>query len=169
MAGETMPDGTPVRWLTAEQQRSWRAYTEGTARLLQALGTELEEDANLSTGEYEVLVRLSEVPERTMRMSELADQVAHSRSRLTHTVGRMERAGLVRRSACETDARGVNCTMTEHGWQVLVAAAPGHVHAVRDNFVDLLTDEQLAAIGAAMAVVAEALAPPARRPAPARA
>ena len=169
MAGDTMPDGTPVRWLTGEQQRSWRAYRDGTARLLEVLARELEEDAHLSSGEYEVLVRLSEAPGRTMRMSQLADEIAHSRSRLTHTIGRMERADLVRRSACATDARGVDCTMTEHGWRVLVAAAPGHVHAVRDNFVDLLTDEQLSAIGGAMAVVAQALGPVARRPVPARA
>jgi len=168
MAGETMPDGTPVRWLTADQQRSWRAYRDGTARLLEVLARELEDDAQLSSGEYEVLVRLSEAPGRTMRMSEIAHEVAHSRSRLTHTIGRMERGDLVRRSACETDARGVDCTMTEHGWDVLVTAAPGHVHAVRDNFVDLLTDEQLSAVGDAMAVVAEALAPPARRPVAAR-
>jgi len=153
MAGETMPDGTPVRWLTEEQQRSWRAYRDGTARLLEVLARELEDDAQLSSGEYEVLVRLSEAPGRTMRMSEIAHEVAHSRSRLTHTIRRMEEQGLVSRLPCVEDARGVNCTMTEKGWQVLVAAAPSHVQSVRDHLVDVLTPEQFAALGDAMETV----------------
>jgi DNA-binding MarR family transcriptional regulator len=169
MAGETMPDGTPVRWLTEEQQRSWRAFREGSARLMEILGRQLDEEAHLSMGEYEVLVRLSEADDRTMRMSELAHQVTNSRSRLTHTVSRMEQAGLVTRVACESDARGVNCMLTDRGVDALVAAAPGHVHAVRDSFVDLLTEEQLSALGSAMAVIAAALEPAPRRPAPARA
>ena len=79
-----------VRWLTADEQRAWRAYRDGTARLLDVLAHELEEDSGLSLGEYEVLVRLSEAPQRTLRMSELAGELAHSRSRLTHTVRRMD-------------------------------------------------------------------------------
>lgn len=148
-----------VPWLTAEQQVQWRAYRDGTAWLMEAIGRQLEEDAGLSTGEYEVLVRLSEAPGRTLRMSQLADELAHSRSRLSHTVGRMERAGLVERRACSSDARGVNCTMTEQGWAAIVAAAPGHVRAVRRHLVDVLSADQLAALGDAMATVRAHLAP----------
>jgi len=153
-----MTDVTP-RWLTAEEQRHWRAFRDGTARLLDVLGRELEEESGLSLAEYEVLVRLSEAPERTMRMSELATGLAHSRSRLTHTVSRMENAGLVARVACRSDARGVNCVMTEAGWQRIVAAAPGHVRGVREHLVDALTPEQFRALGEAMEVVRAALTP----------
>ncbi|WP_066582271.1 MarR family winged helix-turn-helix transcriptional regulator [Cellulomonas timonensis] len=150
-------DQAEVRWLTAEQQAQWRAFRDGNALLNDALARELDSDSGLSLGEYEVLVRLSEAPGRTMRMSELADGLAHSRSRLTHTIRRMEAAGLVERTACREDARGVNATMTEAGWQRLVAAAPGHVRAVREHLVDVLTADQLRALGSAMQAVTDAL------------
>ena len=142
-----------VVWLTAEQQAHWRSFRAGIARLTAVLEHELDAQSGLSTHEYEVLVRLSEAPERTLRMAQLADTIAHSRSRLTHTIRRMEQGGLVERVACVEDARGVNCVMTEKGWQTLVAAAPGHVQSVRDHLVDVLTDEQFAALGDAMETV----------------
>lgn len=148
-----------VHWLDEDQQRSWRAYRDGTARLMAALGHALEEETGLSLGEYEVLVRLSEAPERTLRMSELAGELAHSRSRLTHTIRRMEQAALVERAPCLQDARGVNCTLTDAGWQRLVDAAPAHVESVRRNLVDVLSDAQLTALGDAMAAVGDALVP----------
>ena len=146
-----------VRWLTPEQQTHWRAYRDGTALLMDVLARELDEDAGLSLAEYEVLVRLSEAPGRTLRMSELAGELAHSRSRLTHTIRRMEDAGLVRRHPCAVDARGVNCTMTDVGLQRIVQAAPSHVTSVRAHLIDVLTDEQLRALGTAMDIVAHAL------------
>ena len=147
-----IPDGVP--WLTTDQQRHWRAVITGTARLTEALTRQLERDAGLSLSEYEILVRLSESPERTMRMSELAAAVVHSRSRLTHAVGRLESRGLVERRPCPDDRRGVNCAMTDAGYAVLAAAAPGHVREVRAQLVDVLTDEEFAALGAAMDKIA---------------
>ncbi|MBD8057470.1 winged helix-turn-helix transcriptional regulator [Cellulomonas sp. JH27-2] len=144
---------TDVRWLSDAEQHHWRMFRDGTARLTNVLAHDLEASSGLSTHEYEVLVRLSEQPGRTQRMSALADDLAHSRSRLTHTVRRMEERGLVTRSSCSADARGVNCTMTELGWTTLVAAAPLHVQQVRDHLVDLLTPEQFAALGEAMEIV----------------
>ena len=149
----TGPDGP--RWLTVDEQSAWRAYRDGTFLLLRALARELEAGTGLSLHEYEVLVRLSEAPRRTLRMSELADDVTHSRSRLTHTIGRMEAAGLVVRVPCPQDARGVNCAMTPAGWERLVAAAPLHVASVRAHLVDVLSRAQLAALGEAMGAVAE--------------
>lgn len=146
-----------VQWLDDNEQGWWRAYRDGTARLLDVLGHELERDTGLSLGEYEVLVRLSEAPERTLRMSELAGELAHSRSRLTHTIRRMETAGLVERTPCLQDARGVNCTMTPIGYERLVQAAPSHVMSVRAHLVDVLTPEQMRALGEAMSAVGAAL------------
>lgn len=144
---------TEVRWLSDTQQLYWRAFVDGTARLNEALGRQLERDSGLSLQEYEVLVRLSEVPDRTMRMSTLADELARSRSWLTHTVRRMEERGLVERRSCPADGRGVNCVMTDLGYEELTAASPGHVAAVRRYVVDRLTPDQLRGLGEAMAIV----------------
>ncbi len=151
------PTQDETRWLSTEQQEHWRAFLVGSARLNDALGRQLERDSGLSLSEYEVLVRLSEAPGHTLRMSLLADELAHSRSRITHTVRRLEAGGLVARQACEADGRGVNCTMTDVGFARLEAAAPGHVRAVRAHLVDVLSDDQLSALGEAMAAVRDAL------------
>ncbi len=147
------PASTEVHWLDAQQQVHWRAFLTGSAIVTAALSAQLEAEAGMSLSEYEVLVRLSESENHTLRMSQLADGLVHSRSRLTHTVRRMESRGLVERLACEGDGRGVNCHMTTHGYQALVDAAPGHVTAVRRVLVDALTDEQFAALGEAMTAV----------------
>jgi DNA-binding MarR family transcriptional regulator len=86
-----------VIWLDPDQQRSWRAYLVGTTLLMDRLDRDLRENHDLSMPEYEILVRLSEAPDRRMRMAELAGSVSHSRSRITHTVARLEKAGLVTR------------------------------------------------------------------------
>ncbi|MDO8106490.1 MarR family transcriptional regulator [Isoptericola sp. b441] len=148
-----VPSADDAPWLTAEQQQWWRAYLTGAARLTEALGRQLERDAGLSLSEYEVMVRLSEAPDRTLRMAELADSLVHSRSRLTHTVARMERRGLVARRACPADGRGINATLTDAGMAALVAAAPGHVRAVREHLVDRLSDDEFRALGRAMAAI----------------
>lgn len=153
----TAPDpAVEPRWLDAEQQQLWRAYLDGTVRFIEAVSRDHEERSDVSLNEYELLVRLSESPEHTLRMSALADGLARSRSRVTHTVARMEARGLVRRSASTGDRRGVDCVMTEEGYRTLVESAPAHVGAVRRFMVDVLTPEQFRALGEAMAVVAQA-------------
>lgn len=153
MATDGVATEQGTRWLTSEQQQDWRAFRDGVALLLEVLGRELDEQCGLSLHEYEVMVRLSEAPGRALRMSELASGIGHSRSRLTHTIARMERAGLVQRRSCRSDLRGVECALTDAGFQRLAGAAPSHVTSVRAHLVDVLTDEQLAALGSAMGVV----------------
>jgi len=154
MSSATM---TATRWLTDEQQLQWRAYFDASVRLMNALGRQLEEDSDLSLSEYEVLVQLSESPGRMMRMSQLAAEVVNSRSRLTHTVRRMEERGLVERQSCADDGRGVNCVLTPEGFARLEEAAPGHVAAVREHLVDRLDGEQFRTLGELMDKVGEAL------------
>ena len=146
-----------VRWLDAAQQRDWRAYIDGSLRLAEALEQDLKARHGLSMAEYEIMVRLSEAPERTMRMAELAACASQSRSRLSHTVTRLERAGLVERSSCADDKRGVLATLTDKGYAALETAAPAHVAAVRDLFVDLVEPEDLAAIGRGFRAVLDRL------------
>jgi DNA-binding MarR family transcriptional regulator len=143
-----------TKWLDAEQQQHWRAYIAATSLLQDKLNRELQAAHGLTMADYEILVRLSEAPDRRLRMSALADHTLASRSRLSHQIDRLEKAGLVVREPCETDKRGANAVLTEDGWTALVGAAPTHVSGVREHLVDLLTDEQFAALGAACAVIA---------------
>ncbi len=132
-----------TRWLDDEEQRAWRAFLLATRQLFEQLDRELQRDAGLPHTYYEVLVRLSEAPDHTLRMSELADATESSRSRLSHAVARLEEAGWVQRRTCETDRRGSYAVLTEHGFAVLEAAAPGHVEGVRTHLFDQLTPEQV--------------------------
>lgn len=110
----------------------------------------------LDVAEWEILVNLSEVEGRRMRMSDLADSVHQSRSRLTHTITRMEKSDLVRRTSCPKDRRGVWAELTDEGMALIVRAAPGHVETVRQNFVDAMTSDDYAAVGRAFAAVIDA-------------
>ncbi len=148
---------TPTRWLDAEQQRSWRAYLVGTTLLMDRLDRDLRELHDLSMPEYEILVRLSEAPDHRLRMAELADSVSHSRSRVTHTVARMEKDGLVTRSACVSDGRGVEAVLTDNGRERLEAAAPTHVEGVRQLLVDLAGEEDFAVVGRVFNAVTDKL------------
>jgi len=139
-------------WLTAEQQRVWRTYLLGSARLSERLDADLRR-FGLDLPEYEILVVLEESPGRHLRMSELADAVHQSRSRLTHTISRMEKSGMVQRTTCPTDRRGVWAQLTDSGMTVLEGAAPGHVACVRRNFVEAVDPDDYAALGRAFAAV----------------
>lgn len=158
------PTTIEPQWLDPEQQRAWRAYMEGSQRLLADLNRQLQRDCDLSLAEYRILVKLSESTRHALRMSDLADGVLSSRSRLTHQIRRMETQRLVRRIAAEGDGRGVVAEITEEGLRRLRAAAPGHVAAVRRYFVDLLSPQQLTAVGAAFDLVNLAGLPARRRP-----
>lgn len=146
-----------VRWLDDGQQRSWRALMMGMTLLLERLDDDLSREFGMSLTEYEVLVRLSERPGRAMRMAQLADAMAHSRSRVTHTVARMEGAGYVTRGTTPEDGRGVVATMTPEGYDLLVRAAPCHVESVRRTMVDLVAPEDFAAVGRVFDRVADHL------------
>jgi DNA-binding MarR family transcriptional regulator len=146
-----------IRWLSREQQAAWRAYIVGTTLLMDTLDRELRQTHGLSLGEYEVLVRLSESPDRTLRMAQIAESMRHSRSRVTHTVTRMEKVGLVQRSSSPEDGRGIVATLTEKGHDLLVRAAPTHVAGVRAHLVDLASDADFAALGRVFDAVADSL------------
>jgi DNA-binding MarR family transcriptional regulator len=102
-------------------------------------------------------VRLSESPDRTLRMAQIAESMRHSRSRVTHTVTRMEKAGLITRCAAAGDGRGVEARMTDKGWDLLVKAAPTHVSGVRAHFLDQASDEQFEVLGTVMDAVSDHL------------
>jgi DNA-binding MarR family transcriptional regulator len=145
-----------TRWLDADQQRSWRGLVMGMTLLQDRLDADLRREFDLSLAEYEILVRLSESG-GTLRMAELANAMGHSRSRVTHTIARMEKAGLVARRTSRADGRGVDAVLTDEGMALLVRAAPVHVTGVRDNLVDLASGDDFAALGRVMNAVADHL------------
>ncbi len=149
--------GGMTRWLTEDEQRLWRGWLAASMLLPERLNRDLQEQHGLTGTDYQVLVELSESPERRMRMSTLAERTQLSRSRLSHQVDRMTRAGLVTRQECAQDGRGMFAVLTEQGWETIVAAAPDHVESVRRHLVDRLTPEQFEAFGQACITVADAL------------
>ncbi|GAA2329361.1 MarR family winged helix-turn-helix transcriptional regulator [Dactylosporangium salmoneum] len=132
-----------TRWLDEEEQVTWRAFYGAATLLIDRLDRELQHDAGMPHAYYEILVVLSESPERSLRMSELALQTRSSRSRLSHAVSKLEARGWVKRRDCDDDKRGQFADLTEQGFAALEAAAPGHVETVRTHLFDPLTPEQL--------------------------
>jgi DNA-binding MarR family transcriptional regulator len=132
-----------TRWLTDDEQDAWRALAAMLLKLPAALDAQLQRDSGLSTFEYLVLSGLSEAPDRTLRMSDLAELANGSLSRLSHVVKRLEQRGWVRRELCPEDGRYTNAILTRAGWQQVAAAAPGHVAAVRELVFDALTAAQV--------------------------
>lgn len=139
-------------WLTADQQRVWRSWLDGSIAINDHLNEALR-PFDLDLAEYEILVRLSEAPHRELRMSELASSVRQSRSRLTHAVTRLERRGIVSRTTCREDGRGVIAHLTDPGFALLSEVAPAHVQSVREAFVDVVEPSDYEAIGRAMHAV----------------
>jgi DNA-binding MarR family transcriptional regulator len=142
----SVPD---VRWLDEEEELAWRAVASLMHKLRWALECQLERDSSLSFIEYHALARLSEEPDRTLRMSELAAVTNASLSRLSHLVKRLESWGFVRREPDPTDGRYTNAILTDAGYAKLVASAPAHVSAVRQLVVDEFSPAELAQLRAA--------------------
>ncbi len=126
------------KWLSPKELKAWRSYIVASRRLWDAMEVDLAPH-ELSLSDYEILVHLSEAPERAIRMSELAESAMISKSRLSHRMKVMENAGWVRREACAMDRRGQFAIMTEKGWKAIVKAAPDHVTSIRSRFIDHLT------------------------------
>jgi DNA-binding MarR family transcriptional regulator len=149
MTGRAHPDDEEpqVKWLTAAELDSWLSLVRLMTWLPWSIDQQLRRDSNLGMVEYQVLARLSQSPERTLRMSSLADFTNASLSRLSHLVKRLEARGLVRREPDPADGRFTNAMLTEKGFQTLVEAAPAHVAHVRSLVIDVLSREQLRRLG----------------------
>lgn len=135
--------GEPV-WLDEEEQAAWRALIGVVLRLPGALESQLQHDAGLSHFEYWVLALLSEAEGRLLPLSALAGQANASLSRLSHVATRLQRRGLVERVPSPDDARVTLAQLTDEGWAVVQAAAPGHVAAVRSLVFEGLAEGDVA-------------------------
>ncbi|MEY9948543.1 MarR family winged helix-turn-helix transcriptional regulator [Kitasatospora sp. GAS1066B] len=134
-------------WLTSAELASWMSVVRLITRLPWAIDAQLLRDADLSMVEYMTLAMLSEAPERSLRMSVLAEHTSSSLSRLSHLVKRLERRGYVRREADPVDGRFTNAILLPAGMSKLESAAPGHVAYVRHLVVDNLSGERLRRLG----------------------
>jgi DNA-binding MarR family transcriptional regulator len=149
MPTEPLADGAPQtglpRWLTEEEQRAWRAYIQLAQLLIRQLDRDLH-PFGLSMHDYEILAELSEATQNRLRMTDLAERTAQSRSRLSHQVNRMESKGLVVREGCEGDKRGTFAVLTERGADIIGKVAPHHVASVRQHLIDQLAPDSLSAL-----------------------
>ncbi|MFP5347393.1 MAG: MarR family winged helix-turn-helix transcriptional regulator [Actinomycetes bacterium] len=140
-------------WLDRRELRSWVRLVGILELLPGVLDAQLRQDADVTEFEYYVLAMLSEAPDRTLRMTQLARQTNATLPRLSHVVTRLEARGLLERFQCAEDRRATNARLTEEGWAKVEQAAPGHVRNVRQHVIDALSDEQvdqLAEIGDAI-------------------
>lgn len=138
---------------TDEQIATWRAFLEAHARVTRVLERELREERDLPLHWYDALVQLSEAG-GYLRMHELADRMLLSRSATTRFADRLEKAGLVERSACDDDRRGLELRLTDHGRMTLISAAPVHLRGVAEHFTSHLSEEEQAVLLDALARVA---------------
>lgn len=135
-----------TRWLDDDEQQTWRSFLTATRLFFDTVERQLQQDAGLPHAYYEILVRLSEAADRTLRMSQLASTSLSSRSRISHAVARLEESGWVERRPFVDDRRGALARLTDEGLAYLQTAAPGHVETVRRHLFDVLAPEQVAAL-----------------------
>lgn len=145
---------------TRDELRAWRTFTETTDLVKRHIEAELQQASGVSSGDYGVLLALSEQPDHRLRSSPLAEQIGWERSRLSHHLGRMERRALIARERASDDSRGAWVVLTDEGARTFRRASSPHLHSVQRLFVSALTSEQLAALDDAMRALAAHLEEP---------
>ncbi|XKK39010.1 MarR family winged helix-turn-helix transcriptional regulator [Nocardiopsis sp. ARC36] len=145
-AGRPVPSAARTRWLEPDELAAWLANSALMISLPAALDARMQREARMTFFEYMVLSVLSEQPAHTLRMSELAARTSASLSRLSHVAGRLEKRGLLTRARVPGAGRRTDAILTEAGYEAVVAAAPGHVAAVREYLIDGLGPQELAAL-----------------------
>ncbi|MBA4505599.1 MarR family winged helix-turn-helix transcriptional regulator [Corynebacterium sanguinis] len=137
------PEQEATIYLDAQERQVWDALVAILVRLPAALDAQLRRDAGITHFEYQVLAILSESPERTLRMSDLAGRVESALPRLSQVVARLEKRGWVTRTPDPDDGRYTLASLSDEGMAKVVETAPGHVATVRSLVFDPLTKTQL--------------------------
>lgn len=148
---------------TADELRAWRAFIETSELLKGIVAARFQSSSSLSTGDYGVMVALSDQPGRRMRSTQLAAHIGWERSRLSHHLGRMERRGLVTREVSAGDSRGAEVVLTDEGADLYRRASAPHMHTIHDAFTSVLTAEQLRNVEDAMLTLQDHLGGPLSR------
>jgi len=146
-----------TNWLTAREMTAWRTYIETFSDLIGAIERDLAEH-DLTLGDYQVLVYLSEAPDRSMRMCDLADLLQLSPSGLTRRLDGLVKAGFVKREPSTDDRRVMLATLAPDGLAALEAAAPDHVASVRRHVFDHLDGDQVDALASIFQSIKNGLA-----------
>lgn len=150
------PKADGVTALSAGEYKVISALHPGFVTMMRQLDADLQREHRMSHAEFVALMFLSEAPDRTLGLSELARRCQQSLSAISRTVGRMEAQGLVRREQSTQDARAYNAVLTEAGLTLLEQAVPTHVVSLRRHLFDHLDEVDLKAIGDAFERVAAA-------------
>lgn len=148
-----------TQWLDDEEMTAWLRLVGVVELLPGILDTQLRRDAGVTHYEYYVLAMLSEAPQRTLRMTALAQRTNATLPRLSHVVKRLEDRGLIERFPCPEDARATNARLTAEGWKKIKATAPGHVGTVRQHVIDVLTPEQISQLAGIAGAILESIDP----------
>jgi DNA-binding MarR family transcriptional regulator len=151
------PTDVEPRWLDVQEQRAWRAYLDMNAKLTARLNREMQDESGISIADFSVLVQLSEHPDARMRVLELARALGWEKSRLSHQLTRMQQRGLITRSNCNEDRRGAFVVLSDQGRRTVELAAPLHVGSVRRYMFDVLSVEQVEALGSISRSVSDVL------------
>lgn len=141
--GQEDGTSTDAPWLDDQEMRAWLRLVAVLELLPATLDGQLRRDAAMTHFDYMVVSQLSEAPGRTLRMTALAQRTNATLPRLSHVVRRLEERGLVERTPCPDDRRATDARLTDAGLAAVVAAAPGHVRAVREHVVEALSREQV--------------------------
>ncbi|MEU4098211.1 MarR family transcriptional regulator [Streptomyces sp. NPDC026673] len=151
-----------THWLTDEEQRVWRLFIAVARKLNAHLDHQLRTTSGIPATYYEILVHLSEAPDRSLRMAAIADKCFSARGKVSHAVAKLEKSGYVLRTASDSDGRGFVATLTDYGLAALHEAAARHVEEVRQYVFDPLTQEQQKALEGISATMLEMLVPACR-------
>jgi DNA-binding MarR family transcriptional regulator len=151
-----MPMTQDTPWLDETEMRAWRGFVEVGGRVIQGLDSSLKESSGMTFDDYEVLVHLSEAPERRLRMTELSQRLLHSQSRLTQRVDRLVKRGWVSREKCDEDRRGTFAVLTAEGFAAIEDAAPHHVADVRRLLLDHIRGDEMATMAEIFERIADA-------------
>lgn len=157
LVNPTPPGARPEPWLDDDQQQAWRHVVGLFMTLPSAMDSDLQRNAGLTMYEYQVLAALSEAPDRTLKMSDLAYQANSSLSRLSHLISRLEKRGWVTKRPCENDRRASTVVLTAAGEEKIRGAAPGHARLVQELVIEPLGPVQLQQLGKAAARIVEAI------------
>jgi DNA-binding MarR family transcriptional regulator len=139
-----------VEGLSENEKKAWLAFVAAAALMDRKLGQQLKDEARLTHAQYEVLSRLAEAPDRELRMAELSEALFTTQSGTTYQIAQLVKSGYVRRKECSNGGLAVWAVLTDAGLEVLKRAAPGHVRAVRDLLIDVLTPGELDAVASGL-------------------
>jgi DNA-binding MarR family transcriptional regulator len=145
----------PAAGLNTEQLGAYFALIEVSSLQQYAVDEHLRADGDLSFVQFQILARLVDAPEGSLRMTDLADGVVYSRSGLTYQAGLLDKRGLITRSPSPDDERSVIVAVTDAGRDLIARVLPGHVDSVRRLLFDPMADGDLAAFGAVLGRVRE--------------